>query len=147
MRQGLRFFIMIGLVYGLVACSLGDSTPQVVYITATPPLFLPTSAPQVVVATTQPLPTSTQAVMMPPVELSPVPIALNITPTPNPSRFDLPPQGMQEHTVQAGDTLSSIAERYGTTLESLLAVNQLINPNILSIGQVIQLPQLPTELT
>jgi murein DD-endopeptidase MepM/ murein hydrolase activator NlpD len=138
---------MIGLVYGLVACSLGDSTPQVVYITATPSLFLPPSASQVVVVPAQPLPTSTQAVMMPPVELSPVPIALNITPTPNPSRFDLPPQGMQEHTVQSGDTLSSIAEKYGTTLESLLGVNQLINPNILSIGQIIQLPQLPTELT
>ncbi|MDZ4671331.1 MAG: LysM peptidoglycan-binding domain-containing protein [Phototrophicales bacterium] len=147
MRQFIKIWmVMVCLLYGVVACSLGDNSPQVVYITATPPLF---QQPTTIVSmpTAPPSPIPTRMVVVPSVGLSPVPVALNITQTPNPSRFDLPPQGMQQHIVVAGDTLSTIAERYGTTLDSLLAENELLNPNILSIGQIIQLPQLPTELT
>lgn len=147
MRQFARIWLLlVGLIYGLVACSLGDTSPQVVYITATPPMvqFAPATP---MIATAQPLATSTSIISIPAVALSPVPIALNITPTPNPSRFDLPVTGLQQHIVEAGDTLSKIAEKYGTTLESLVAVNQLVNPDILTIGQIIKLPDLPTEFT
>jgi LysM repeat protein len=45
------------------------------------------------------------------------------------------------YTVQPGDTLRSIAEAYGTTVEALLASNKdLANPDMLSVGQSLVLP-------
>ncbi|MES2624911.1 MAG: LysM peptidoglycan-binding domain-containing protein [Pseudomonadota bacterium] len=45
------------------------------------------------------------------------------------------------HTVRAGDSLSVIATRYGTSVSQLVAINQLSNRNALKIGQKIILPQ------
>lgn len=53
----------------------------------------------------------------------------------------------KQHIVQAGDTLSGIARQYATTVETLLKLNTLSNPDILAIGQVIVLPAVPTEQT
>jgi LysM repeat protein len=39
------------------------------------------------------------------------------------------------HTVQAGDTIDSIAVAYGLTRDQLLALNPLANPRIIQIGQ------------
>jgi LysM repeat protein len=49
--------------------------------------------------------------------------------------------GAQElfHTVQRGETLFSIARRYGTTVETLMRINSLSHPN-LEVGQVLRLP-------
>jgi LysM repeat protein len=46
------------------------------------------------------------------------------------------------HTVAAGDTLSGIAEQYGTTVEALLAANPGVTEN-LQIGAVLRIP--PTQ--
>ena len=51
------------------------------------------------------------------------------------------------HTVAAGDTLTRIAERFGVSIASLLAANNLANPDYLEVGQVIQLPQPPVDYT
>ena len=51
------------------------------------------------------------------------------------------------HTVQAGDTLTRIADRYGVSINALLKANDLPNPDYLEVGQVIQLPQTPVEYT
>lgn len=40
-----------------------------------------------------------------------------------------------DYTVQSGDTLSSIASKYGTTAGHLASVNGLSNPDVLSVGQ------------
>jgi LysM repeat protein len=42
------------------------------------------------------------------------------------------------HVVEAGDTLGSIADQYGTTVEALLELNPGIDPVALSIGQQIR---------
>lgn len=48
---------------------------------------------------------------------------------------------MPSYTVRAGDTLSGIATRNGTTLSALLSANPgITNPNLIFPGQVIQLP-------
>jgi LysM repeat protein len=47
------------------------------------------------------------------------------------------------YTVQAGDTLTAIASRYGTTVSDLIAANHIANPNLIFVGQVIEV-QLPT---
>lgn len=46
--------------------------------------------------------------------------------------------GGSTYTVQAGDTLSKIAARFGTTWQTLAALNSLSNPNVLQIGQVLR---------
>lgn len=42
--------------------------------------------------------------------------------------------------VQAGDTLYSIARRFGSTVDAIVAANQLANPNDIYVGQVLIIP-------
>ncbi|HEY8498352.1 MAG TPA: LysM peptidoglycan-binding domain-containing protein [Limnochordales bacterium] len=52
-----------------------------------------------------------------------------------------PPQTFP-YTVQPGDSLFFIAQRFGTTVEAILAVNpQIVNPNLIFPGQVICVPR------
>jgi len=44
------------------------------------------------------------------------------------------------YTVQAGDTLFDIANRFGTTVAAIVEANGLTDPDRLSIGQVLELP-------
>jgi LysM repeat protein len=43
------------------------------------------------------------------------------------------------YTVVAGDSLSGIASRFGTTTRNLMALNGITNANLIRIGQVIKL--------
>lgn len=43
------------------------------------------------------------------------------------------------YTVRAGDTLSSIAARFGTTYQTLASINGIANPNLIQVGQVLRL--------
>ena len=49
-----------------------------------------------------------------------------------------PPQSGDTYTVQAGDTLSGIAAKYGTTYQELAALNGIADPNIIHVGQVLK---------
>lgn len=51
----------------------------------------------------------------------------------------VPAEGM-DYTIQAGDTLMSIAQAYGMSWEKLAAANALGEGSLLQIGQVIRLP-------
>lgn len=44
------------------------------------------------------------------------------------------------HTVAPGETLHSIAQRYGTSAQAIANANGLMNPNQIYVGQVIYLP-------
>lgn len=44
------------------------------------------------------------------------------------------------HTVDVGETLSQIASRYGNTIDELATVNNLINSNIIAVGQILLIP-------
>lgn len=48
--------------------------------------------------------------------------------------------GEAVYTVKAGDTLSAIAAKYGTTYQALAAYNGIANPNVIRIGQKIKIP-------
>lgn len=43
------------------------------------------------------------------------------------------------HTVVAGDTLGKIAAKYSTTVDALVAINGISNPNLIRVGQVVYL--------
>jgi LysM repeat protein len=47
---------------------------------------------------------------------------------------------MQRYTVQPGDTLFLIAQRFGKTIQELMRANNSINPDILKIGQKLIIP-------
>lgn len=53
------------------------------------------------------------------------------------------PAGSTVHVVQAGETLSAIAARYGVTTAALAQANQLQNPDRLAIGQRLVIPARP----
>ena len=44
------------------------------------------------------------------------------------------------HTVAAGETLGTIAQRYNTTVAALIELNGLTNPDVITVGQQLQVP-------
>ena len=80
------------------------------------------------------------------------PVILEITPAPTLdidttatvyARQSIPtptPAGL--YVVQRGDTLSSLAEEFGTTVEEIMAANRLTDPNTLQAGQTLIIPSL-----
>ena len=43
------------------------------------------------------------------------------------------------YTVQSGDTLSQIANTYGTTVQEIVNINQIANPNLIYPGEVLKI--------
>lgn len=56
-------------------------------------------------------------------------------------------QETRVHTVNAGETLFAIAEQYETTVDTLVELNQLENPDLLFVGQQLRVPGGPTLIT
>jgi len=67
------------------------------------------------------------------------------TPTPDlPHALPTQRTFLDQYTVQPGDTLGSIAQGYGITLEALMQANGLNESSVLSVGQVVNIP--PVEV-
>src|SRR5699024_11660852 len=47
---------------------------------------------------------------------------------------------MQIYVIRKGDTLSAIADRYGTTVDALTTANELDAPSLLVVGQTLVIP-------
>lgn len=82
-----------------------------------------------------PVPTET-VVETPAAAATPTPAG---TPTPSPTPTLTPTPEPQVYVVQSGDTLSTIAQRFGVTVERLREYNGLSGNN-LSVGQQILIP-------
>jgi LasA protease len=127
--------ILISVLFSLTACV--RDTARIIVITATfpsnPTVVAGASQESVIVATSAPSVATLQ--------LSPMPDEALSNPTPNATRppLDIP----AEHTVQAGETLSLIAARYSVTVDAIMEANNLDDPNLLSVGQVLKLPTVP----
>ncbi len=50
------------------------------------------------------------------------------------------PQTTFDYVVKAGDTLWAIANKYGTTVSELVKLNDISNPNVIYVGEVLQMP-------
>jgi len=74
---------------------------------------------------------------------------------PSPAETMQPPEGLVTadvplpsltpftYTVQKGDTISSIALKFGVSMDDLQAANPEISPNAMSVGQVLKIPSNP----
>jgi len=60
-------------------------------------------------------------------------------PLPSPTPFT--------YTVQRGDTIGSIALKFGISMDDLQAANPDVSPNAMSVGQVINIPSNPANLS
>jgi LysM repeat protein len=52
----------------------------------------------------------------------------------------VPGGGVTTYQVKSGDTLSAIAARYNTTINTLAQLNNIVNPNLIYPGQVLSVP-------
>lgn len=84
-------------------------------------------------ATEDPTPTPTPTLTSIPTRTPTPTQSPTITPTPSP----LPPLTYQ---IQPGDTLSVIAEQYGTTVDAILDINPGVEPETLRVGYVLLIP-------
>ena len=60
------------------------------------------------------------------------------TPPPTPTPTEVPQPVI--HIVQEGDTLNSIAKRYGTTVKAIAEANEIADPNVIAVGQELIIP-------
>ena len=76
-------------------------------------------------------------------EITPAPtLNLDATATEYARRLVPSPTPAGLYVVQQGDTLSGLAEDFGTTVEELMAANGLTDPNALQAGQTLIIPAL-----
>ena len=61
-------------------------------------------------------------------------------PAPSPSPSPAQPSGTTTHIVQRGESLAIIAAQYGTTYIELARMNGIEDPDVLHVGQVLQVP-------
>ena len=79
-----------------------------------------------------------EAAAAPILEDTPIPLPNETLPTPPAPTLALTP-----YEVQEGDSLGSIATAFDLRIADLLAVNNIPNPDILTVGQVIYIPAGP----
>ena len=116
-------FLVTALLERPVITALANAEPtDAASVTTAPSPFTPTASPP---------PTATVA---PRATASPQPTQARPTPTPS----DAP--ASRTHTVQAGETLSTIAARYGVSLEEIVSLNDVPDPDLLCAAQSIMLP-------
>src|SRR5262249_15237283 len=74
-----------------------------------------------------------------PVTINPVLVTAPQNPTPVPVAAVISGQ-QNTHTVRFGETLLHIAQRYGTTMQAIMSVNGISNPNRIYAGQQLVIP-------
>jgi LysM repeat protein len=104
-------------------------TAQITVGTATQPTATPT-------ATLTPTPTTTVTTPTP----TPTGTPPTATPTPTPTATQQPGQTVV-YVVQRGDTMYSIARRFGTTVEAIAQINNISNPSRIFAGQKLLIPR------
>jgi len=154
------FFMPIG--YGLAQTETPTPTlteepspTPTLNLTATLTPTVTSTATVTPTATLTPSPTPTATItptvtVTPTVTLTPTP---TLTPTVGPTPTTPPPTATSppgaiigHHTVRAGETLYCIGRAYGIDPFAIAAKNGILNPNIISAGQVLAIPNAPRSL-
>lgn len=91
--------------------------------------------------TDTPLPSPTVDLLTRLLPPTPAPGSPAVTPTPDPPRPQPTVRAETEwYVVAAGDSLGAIAGRYGVGPGQIIAANAIIHPDVLSVGQVLEIP-------
>lgn len=139
------FLTLLALLLGLGGCFVLGTVLQVALASrATPvvPTEVPVLAPPLIVSATPP-PTVTPSPTLTP---SATP-SMTPSPTPSPtvtrtpSATPTPTPEPLSYTVREGDTFSGIALLFQLDLESLVAANPGVDPELLEVGDVLLLPE------
>ncbi len=130
-RRQLIFIILFNAIISLMlalivvwAVEARRPDPEELAILSTPAMALPVSQPTVVVD-------SGVASVDAPTAAAEVP------PTPEPT---LDVGETEVYTVQTGDSLSSIADRFRVPIDTLVRINELPNPDYVFVGQRLRIP-------
>ena len=75
-----------------------------------------------------------------PVTPTPVTPPAPVTPPVQPSSPPATTSSTSSYTIAAGDNLTVIANRFGVTVDAIVQANNIANPNLISVGQVLQIP-------
>lgn len=132
--------VVVALGAGMLVARFLGTSPTLPSAYTTP---LPAAPTAVVAASATAVPASVPAVVVSPASptaLSALPTAtleLPLAPTATPAPTGL---GYIEYTVQRGDILKAIATQHDTTIEEILAINQIPNPDSLEVASVIRIP-------
>jgi LysM repeat protein len=131
----------ISLRYGTTVAALVSANsianPNLIYvgqqlwIPVAPPTAVPETPTATATADPSPDATPTDTVVPTPTETATETLTPSVTPTEGPGVW---------YTVTWGDTLSSIAARYGVTVEAIMQANTLTNPNLIRLGQRLWIP-------
>lgn len=130
--QSVEYIVQSGDTLLRIANRFGVTTQQIInfnsisnpnLIRVGQRLLIPTSTAGVA-PTTQPAPTPT---------VSP-------TPSPSPSSTPSPTAAATSYVVVSGDTLFSIARRFGVTVTAIAELNSITNANLIRVGQRLQIP-------
>jgi LysM repeat protein/aryl-phospho-beta-D-glucosidase BglC (GH1 family) len=136
-RIGLKF----GLSVDVLARANGIVNPNFVYVGQR--LIIPAGA---ILPTATPPPLPTETATLPAAAETNTPEAgateaATLTPAPIlPTPTAAPPAMPSTYTVQPGDNLYRISLKFNTTMQILMQLNGLANPNIIYVGQVLKLP-------
>ncbi len=105
------------------------------------------AAPQPAPATQAPPPPEPVPVTVAPTPPEPVPETVAPPPPEPPQPPPAAPEppavgedGILLYTVQAGDTLFSIAQRFGVSLDDVVEANNIENPDVIYEGQTLTIP-------
>jgi LysM repeat protein len=132
---------------GILAVGIGTAvvagaikTPALVAVDATPSSSPSAASTPRPTSTLRPTPSATPS-PTPAVTPGVTPIQTpEPTPVPTAAPTPAPPSAPRTYTVQQGDTLAAIAQRFGTTTEALQQANGIDDPNQIVIGQVLVIP-------
>lgn len=134
--MGLAFAAIVLARLSMTPAPAGDGDPGVVGAQAT---SSPTAGATADRTTAPVAETTAPQRTLVPTEVEPTPTTEpEATPTTAPT--DAPSDRPATYTVKSGDTLSGIADEFGTTWQEIAKLNKLEDPGRLHVGQVLQLP-------
>ena len=61
-------------------------------------------------------------------------------PVPPPPPPPVPPVPSTTYTIQSGDTLTAISGRFGVSIDAIVRLNNIANPDLIYAGQVLRIP-------
>ena len=146
--MSLRRLSLLAMLFAILAACSATSNSNNPYPTYNP--FVPLSVTPQSTSNGTPIPSPTRTPGPTPTRAAlsvtlPAPRDANlpfITPTADlPHALPTLRQNAQQYTVQTGDTLGDIAQKYGISVDALEQANGISDPNLLSVGQTLNIPQ------